>query len=149
MPFITPVERKNSHVSHIQALRYLHNRSGKKKRFWVHIRLTCRPSTLKMRNISSTALNAKYEDGLERCTTGIRRVLMEVSRTSCTLYNNIASHSSQVPISCILLAQALQTSRQKNAIWLVTCIRGRSQNIRLWAKPNKSRKCSRDRKKSG
>ena len=108
--------------------RYLQNRSSKKT-ILSHIRLTCRPSTLKMRNTSSTAPNAIKK--LERSTAGITRVLVDVSCSSCSLSNLLASHSSQLPISGVLFVQALQTSSKTNTIWLVTWIIGRAKNIGL------------------
>ena len=99
----------------------------------IYIKLTCRPSTRKMRNIS-TATNAiiSYKkDELERSTinTGITRVLLDVSCSSCGPSNLLAWHSSQLlATSRLLFVQALQTSRKTTAIWLLTCIVGRAKN---------------------
>ena len=56
---------------------------------------------------------------------------MDVSCSSCSLPNLLASHSSQLSISRVLFVQALQTSSKTNAIRLVTCIIGRATNVGL------------------
>ena len=94
----------------------------------IYIRLTCRPSTLKMRN-TSTAPNAiMQKDELERSTTGITRALLDASCSSCSLSNLLASHASQL----LSISRVLVVVKQKNAIWLVTCIIiGRAKNLGL------------------
>ena len=89
---------------------YLHNGS-RKKRFRACIRLTCRPSTLKIRN-TSTSANATSKDELERSITGKTRVLVDVSCSPCGLSNILACHSSRH--SRVLSVQALQRSFKKN-----------------------------------
>ena len=78
---------------------YLHNvrrtHSGRSPKGDIECpRLTSRPSTLKMMS-TSTAPNAIiYKGELERSTTGITRVLLDVLWSSCSLSNILASHSS-------------------------------------------------------
>ena len=52
--------------------------------------------------------------------------------SSCSISNLLASHSSQLfALSRVLFVQALQTSSKTTAIWIVTCIIGRSKNLGL------------------
>ena len=52
--------------------------------------------------------------------------------SSCSLSNLLASHSSQLlALSRVLFVQALQASSKTTAIWLVTCIMGRTKNLGL------------------
>ena len=50
-----------------------------------YMRLTCRPSTLIMRNISIAPNAMITKDEFERCTTWIMRVLQDVSCSCCSL----------------------------------------------------------------
>ena len=97
-----------------------------------YIRLTCRRSTLRIIN-TSTAPNAIIYNGeFERSTTGITRVILHVSWSSCGLSNIIASLSKQLlALSCILFVQALRTTSKTTAIWLVTCMIGRAKKVGL------------------
>ena len=51
----------------------------------IYMRLTCRPSTLKMINISKAPNAMITRDEFERCTTWVMRVLQDVSCSSCSL----------------------------------------------------------------
>ena len=78
-------------------------------------------------HFNSTKRN-NIKDGLVRCTTGIPRLLLDVSWSSCSLSNLLASHSSQLlALFHVLFVQALQTSGKTTAIWLVICVIGRAK----------------------
>ena len=84
-------------IAYDSCRRHMRSKVAQKNGFKpIYVRLTCRPSTLKMRNISIAPNAIIYKDELERSTTDITRVLLDVSCSSCSLSNLLAWHSAQL-----------------------------------------------------
>ena len=99
--------------------RYLHNRFRKKTILSLY-QIDVQPKHAQNEKHFNSAKRI-IKDELERYTTGITRVLVDVSCSSCCLSHLLASHSSQ--FSRVLFVQALQTSSKTNAQSLQTSIK--------------------------